>query len=250
MKQLGNRKPVINFLGYRVKKINYFDFDNDADNLMKPSVDYKVTCNLKKRLGAVIINASLLNDRSSDNNFDVRKLELEMIGMFSIREDVSLDEAKKYLATNGSAMLYPYVRTTISIIVSLDAPENIVMPSINFLEAYNEKNNNEYEEIEFSDFNPRIDGEIITAYRHEDDKTYEFSLYLSDDDYGDVSITIDSHDDGCQSHTINEAFNRHDVITSDSPTEEELNREKKLEEELKINVEEQIKEMIHEMIEE
>ena len=245
MKQLGNRKPVINFLGYRVKKINYFDFDNDTDNLMKPSVDYKVTCNIKKRLGAVIINASLLNDRSSDNNFDVRKLELEMIGMFSIREDVSLDDAKKYLATNGSAMLYPYVRTTISILVSLDAPENIVMPSINFLEAYNEN-----EEIEFSDFNPKSDGEIITAYSYEDDKTYEFSLYLSDNDYGDVSITIDSHDDESQSRTINEAFNRHGVITSDSPTEEELNREKKLEEELKSNVEEQIKEMIHDMSEE
>lgn len=240
-----NRKPVINFIGYRVKKINYFDFDNDTDNLMKPSVDYKVTCNIKKRLGAVIINASLLNDRSSDNNFDVRKLELEMIGMFSIREDVSLDDAKKYLATNGSAMLYPYVRTTISILVSLDAPENIVMPSINFLEAYNEN-----EEIEFSDFNPKSDGEIITAYSYEDDKTYEFSLYLSDNDYGDVSITIDSHDDESQSRTINEAFNRHDVITSDSPTEEELNREKKLEEELKSNVEEQIKEMIHDMSEE
>lgn len=245
MKQLENRKPVINFIGYRVKKINYFDFDNDTDNLMKPSVDYKVTCNIKKRLGAVIINASLLNDRSSDNNFDVRKLELEMIGMFSIREDVSLDDAKKYLATNGSAMLYPYVRTTISILVSLDAPENIVMPSINFLEAYNEN-----EEIEFSDFNPKSDGEIITAYSYEDDKTYEFSLYLSDNDYGDVSITIDSHDDESQSRTINEAFNRHDVITSDSPTEEELNREKKLEEELKSNVEEQIKEMIHDMSEE
>lgn len=242
---MGNRKPVINFLGYRVKKINYFDFDNDTDNLMKPSVDYKVTCNIKKRLGAVIINASLLNDRSSDNNFDVRKLELEMIGMFSIREDVSLDDAKKYLATNGSAMLYPYVRTTISILVSLDAPENIVMPSINFLEAYNEN-----EEIEFSDFNPKSDGEIITAYSYEDDKTYEFSLYLSDNDYGDVSITIDSHDDESQSRTINEAFNRHGVITSDSPTEEELNREKKLEEELKSNVEEQIKEMIHDMSEE
>lgn len=249
MKQLENRKPVINFIGYRVKKINYFDFDNDTDNLMKPSVDYKVTCNIEKRLGAVIINASLLNDRSSDNNFDVRKLELEMIGMFSIREDVSLDDAKKYLATNGSAMLYPYVRTTISILVSLDAPENIVMPSINFLEAYNESMDNKTEEIEFDDFNPRIDG-VITAYSHEDDKTYEFSLYLSYNDYGDVSITIDSNDDHHQSRTINEAFNRYDVITSDSPTEEELNREKKLEEELKSNVEEQIKEMIHEMIEE
>lgn len=235
-----NRKPVINFIGYRVKKINYFDFDNDTDNLMKPSVDYKVTCNIKKRLGAVIINASLLNDRSSDNNFDVRKLELEMIGMFSIREDVSLDEAKKYLATNGSAMLYPYVRTTISILVSLDAPENIVMPSINFLEAYNEKNNNEDKEIEFSDFNPSVNGETITAYSHEDDKTYEFSLYLSDNDYGDTSITIYSNDDHHQSRTINEYFNRFGVDTSDSSTEEDL----------KNNIEEKIKEMIHEMIEE
>lgn len=235
-----NRKPVINFIGYRVKKINYFDFDNDTDNLMKPSVDYKVTCNIEKRLGAVVINASLLNDRSSDNNFDVRKLELEMIGMFSIREDVSLDDAKKYLATNGSAMLYPYVRTTISILVSLDAPENIVMPSINFLEAYNESMDNKTEEIEFDDFNPRVNGETITAYSHEDDKTYEFSLYLSDNDYGDDSITIYSNDDHHQSRTITDAFNRYGVDTSDSSTEEDL----------KSNVEEQIKEMIHEMIEE
>lgn len=245
-----SKEPVIKFLGYRINKIDYNEVIDKDVKIQKTNINLKITCNLDKRIGTVIITSTFFNRKPSDDNFGIRKCVLEMTGGFKIRRDLSFEEAKKYLATNGSAMLYPYVRTTISILVSLDAPENIVMPSINFLEAYNEKNNNEDEEIEFSDFNPRMDGEIITAYSHEDDKTYEFSLYLSDNDYGDVSITIDSCEDNYQSRTIEEAFNRHDVITSDSPTEEELNREKKLEEELKINVEEQIKEMIHEMSEE
>lgn len=245
-----SKKPVIKFLGYRINKIDYNELIDKNVKSQKTNINLKITCNLDKRIGTVIITSTFFNRKLSDDNFGTRKCVLEMTGAFEIRSDLSFEEAKKYLATNGSAMLYPYVRTTISILVSLDAPENIVMPSINFLEAYNEKNNNEDEEIEFSDFNPRVDGEIITAYSHEDDKTYEFILYLSDNDYGDVSITIDSHDDAYQSRTIAEAFNRHNVNTSDSPTKEELNREKKLEEELKSNIEEQIKEMIHEMIEE
>ena len=240
-----NKEPVIKFLGYRINKIDYNEVIDKDVKIQKTNINLKITCNLDKRIGTVIITSTFFNRKPSDDNFGIRKCVLEMTGAFDIRSDLSFEEAKKYLATNGSAMLYPYVRTTISILVSLDAPENIVMPSINFLEAYNEN-----EEIEFSDFNPKSDGEIITAYSYEDDKTYVFSLYLSDNDYGDVSITIDSHDDKSQSRTINEAFNRHDVITSDSPTEEELNREKKLEEELKSNVEEQIKEMIHDMSEE
>lgn len=230
-----NKEPVIKFLGYRINKIDYNEVIDKDVKIQKTNINLKITCNLDKRIGTVIITSTFFNRKPSDDNFGIRKCVLEMTGAFDIRSDLSFEEAKKYLATNGSAMLYPYVRTTISILVSLDAPENIVMPSINFLEAYNEN-----EEIEFSDFNPKSDGETITAYSHEDDKTYEFSLYLSDNDYGDASITIYSNDDHHQSRTITDAFNRYGVDTSDSSTEEDL----------KSNVEEQIKEMIHEMIEE
>lgn len=245
-----SKEPVIKFIGYKINRIDYNEIVGKDVKSKKTNINLKITCNLDKGIGTVIITSTFFNENPSDDNFGVRKCELKMTGAFKIRNDLSFEEARKYLATNGAAMLYPYVRTTISILVSLDAPENVIMPSINFLEAYNESMDNKTEEIEFDDFNPRVDGEIITAYSHEDDKTYEFSLYLSDNDYGDASITIDSHDDESQSRTINEAFNRNDVITSDSPTEEELNLEKKLEDELKSNVEEQIKEMIHEMIEE
>lgn len=235
-----NKEPVIKFLGYRINKIDYNEVIDKDVKIQKTNINLKITCNLDKRIGTVIITSTFFNRKPSDDNFGIRKCVLEMTGAFDIRSDLSFEEAKKYLATNGSAMLYPYVRTTISILVSLDAPENIVMPSINFLEAYNESMDNKTEEIEFDDFNPRVNGETITAYSHEDDKTYEFSLYLSDNDYGDDSITIYSNDDHHQSRTITDAFNRYGVDTSDSSTEEDL----------KSNVEEQIKEMIHEMIEE
>lgn len=234
-----SKEPVIKFIGYKINRIDYNEIIGKDVKSKKTNINLKITCNLDKGIGTVIITSTFFNENPSDDNFGVRKCELKMTGAFKIRNDLSFEEARKYLATNGAAMLYPYVRTTISILVSLDAPENVIMPSINFLEAYNESMDNKTEEIEFDDFNPRIDG-VITAYSHEDDKTYEFSLYLSYNESGDASITIYSNDDHHQSRTITDAFNRYGVDTSDSSTEEDL----------KSNVEEQIKEMIHEMIEE
>ena len=61
-------------------------------------------------------------------------------GNFTLDGSLSDDDAQKFLGQNGAAMLYPYVRTIISVVTSLDDQNVSVLPSLNFVEAYQKIN--------------------------------------------------------------------------------------------------------------
>lgn len=64
-------------------------------------------------------------------------LKLEVSAIFEIvDESLNDDDISRLLASNGSAMLYPYVRAITSLISSLDSSESTVLPSLNFSDAY------------------------------------------------------------------------------------------------------------------
>lgn len=129
--------PVIQFDGYRINKLHYDTISETiynkkfADN--KSDMDVSCALDYKSRNGSCIITCSIGN-----SIFGYRQLHLEVVGAFSLRQDISERDAKKYIATNGAAMLYPYVRTIVSVVTSLDSPKVNVLPSLNFLDAYNE----------------------------------------------------------------------------------------------------------------
>ncbi len=119
-------KPVIEFKGYRIENIDFKHLDSEKINEIElengnVSVwaaftdDYKEA---KLRLTFTVVDDNLY-----------RTLVFEISGYFDI--NCGKEEADTYLIQNGTAILYPYARSIISMITSLDNENTIVIPTIN-----------------------------------------------------------------------------------------------------------------------
>lgn len=119
-------KPVIEFKGYRIENIDFKNHEPDDFSDIElengeVSVwaaftdDYKEA---KLRLTFTVVDEKLF-----------RTLVFEISGYFDINCDK--EEAEKYVIQNGTAMVYPYARSIISMITSLDNENTIVIPTIN-----------------------------------------------------------------------------------------------------------------------
>lgn len=137
----GNNNPVINFEGYRIKEINYKTYTSDTEfdtnfNKKTTVLQTKPGINEDENKGKINMIATFANkDRLSIGT-------LEINAFFSLNKDLDIEEKRKYLLVNGSAMVYPYIRTIISLLTSLDNSDVTVLPSLNFIDAYKKINKN------------------------------------------------------------------------------------------------------------
>ena len=83
--------------------------------------------------GVVKISVSLLDEPN------LRTIFLKVLGQFSIPNDIEREKIELYLAQNGSAILFPYVRSIISFLTTLDGPSAVVLPTVNILEELKKK---------------------------------------------------------------------------------------------------------------
>lgn len=127
-------KPIIEFNGYKIEKINYKSVDfSDRDDISEVEIKNVVECGINEELtqGLVVVKLSVTDPRNS------RELEIEVTGFFGLSSDIeSEEEAYQYLSINGLAIIYPYVRTFASMLTTLDSEKAIVLPSVNTKEFY------------------------------------------------------------------------------------------------------------------
>lgn len=118
-------KPVISFEKYEIININYEKLESDVveDAEIKTIVSFGISEGLEA--GKVEIEV-----RASDPNND-RIITVKVRGYFLINEELEEDIIKQFLAQNATAILYPYVRSIISMISSLDSEDSILLPTIN-----------------------------------------------------------------------------------------------------------------------
>ena len=67
------------------------------------------------------------------NGYRIEEIEYKTIN------DIKKEKIELYLAQNGSAMLFPYVRSIISVLTTLDGPSAVVLPTVNILEELKKK---------------------------------------------------------------------------------------------------------------
>lgn len=126
-------KPIIVFEGYSIKKLLVESIDQEDlqkrlrdDEHLNISVKQGVS---EDRLNAgVMVNAILYSAENS------KKYDITVEGFFSIGEEYSvkpLEEIENILRVNGTALVYPYIRSTLSVISSLDSPTAVVLPTLN-----------------------------------------------------------------------------------------------------------------------
>lgn len=133
-----SKQPVINFMGYRITNLEYVKVDNKIKHNNKTKLDIKSGLDFDKKIGTVVLNSIFTNEEQGIDTSLNRRCNLEITGFFGIRNDLSKEEAKKFISVNGAAMLYPYLRTISSTIVSLDDSKNVILPSLNFTDQYND----------------------------------------------------------------------------------------------------------------
>lgn len=126
---MGNKVPI-SFKSYRIERIEYKEF-SDEEIKSKATLKGGFSVTKDRKQGFVRQEVIVYNTESR------RKLQVDLIASFKIIDtSLSEDEINSLLARNGSAMLYPYVRTIVSIISSLDSPKVVNLPSLNFSDAY------------------------------------------------------------------------------------------------------------------
>lgn len=124
-------EPVITFRGYSIEKLVFtkeeMDFDEEfgdqEDKDLSLSLNYGVTEDLKE--GKVELTVRIKNTMN-----DI-KISLKVIGDFEINNLDDIEQIHQFLSVNGTAILYPYVRSIISMVSSLDSPDAILLPTIN-----------------------------------------------------------------------------------------------------------------------
>lgn len=128
MKKKSN--PVINFKGYKIKELKYYTDDNipyDIEKDKKYKLKGQFAYDMESKEGILVQTISLYNE-------DEFYICAEVQAMFDLDDSLSEKEVKQYLSVNGSAMLYPYIRTIFSMVTALDNSRNVVLPSLNFSE--------------------------------------------------------------------------------------------------------------------
>lgn len=124
-------EPVIEFKGYSIEKLVYtkedleLEEETEVENgtATRLSIECGVSDDLKD--GKVALAIQLKNEGSDIG------IILEVSGQFKINNIDDIKEIQRFLSINGTAILYPYVRSIISMVSSLDSSEAIVLPTIN-----------------------------------------------------------------------------------------------------------------------
>lgn len=130
-------KPVIEFQKYRIKNIDYRAVDNIDELKTYDEKNGKISLSIglnESKDKAQLTVSTCISD--SDN---LRVADISVIGYFEINPEVEQEEIEQYLVQNGTAILFPYLRTTISFITSLDNEKAIIIPTINTIGLFEEE---------------------------------------------------------------------------------------------------------------
>lgn len=125
-------EPIIKFTNYKIKNIDYkflgLDKESNSNSdAVENTINTKVQIGISKDLkeGLVILKNEIID---SEND---RTISIEIYGEFEILKEMDEDEIKSVLKVNGVAILYPYSRSLISFLTSIDSDSAILLPTIN-----------------------------------------------------------------------------------------------------------------------
>ncbi len=126
---------IMQFVGFEIKKVDY----ELLSSVLESDVEFyrKVEPNIKEKKCNIIIGIRLVDSERNDSK--TLKLNVEIAGFFQFEDDSDFIEEniKNLIIPNGTAILFPYLRTLISNITSFDTlGEGIIIPTINTMNLF------------------------------------------------------------------------------------------------------------------
>ncbi len=126
--------PVISFTSYEIQHYSFERKHTDEDKInpeneknqepFSVSVESATTDDLTHGL----INVSVVYD-----TVDV-SIDIKVAGYFDIQVAEEPEKISEYLVVNGTAIVFPYIRSMISMLSSLDSEKAIIIPTINTMD--------------------------------------------------------------------------------------------------------------------
>ena len=131
---MNNESLQLNFDGYevikanlvKVKEVESLDEESDIGFLIK------IIPNKKKNYNQVNIILGIQIQPSSSFNYNVETIIKGNFNLSNCKDD---NERMKYVLINCSAILFPYVRSYISMLTSQLSCEQLILPVMNIYEA-------------------------------------------------------------------------------------------------------------------
>ena len=124
-------KPAIELERYEIEELSYVrSVDNEdlgSDNL-KLAIESGMTEDRKN--GTVTSKATFVDQ--GENKTIVARVS----GYFTINSE---SEQENYLVVNGAAIIFPYLRSAISMVSSLDSSDAVLIPTVNILSLLEEQ---------------------------------------------------------------------------------------------------------------
>lgn len=118
-------EPTISLEKYEIEEITYSrivdESDFQSENLQ---VSVKSGLTEDKKFGKVTLEAKFFDDEKN------KKVSARISGYYTI---IVEEDSEKYIAINGTAILFPYLRSAISMISTLDSQDAVLIPTINVL---------------------------------------------------------------------------------------------------------------------
>ena len=118
-------EPTISLEKYEIEEITYSrivdESDFQSENLQ---VSVKSGLTEDKKFGKVTLEAKFFDDEKN------KKVSARISGYYTINVK---EDSEKYIAINGTAILFPYLRSAISMISTLDSQDAVLIPTINVL---------------------------------------------------------------------------------------------------------------------
>ena len=118
-------EPTISLEKYEIEEITYSrivdESDFQSENLQ---VSVKSGLTEDKKYGKVTLEAKFFDKEKN------KKVSARISGYYTINVE---KDSENYIAINGTAILYPYLRSAISMISTLDSQDAVLIPTINVL---------------------------------------------------------------------------------------------------------------------
>lgn len=135
-----NNAPIIDFKGYSIKNLEYTREVSKIKNY-KAGFNYVPSVKVNNDYSKAILTLQITLKRD-DEDFGI---DISIQGQFAI-SSVMVKEGKneiaKALFVNGTAILFPYARSIISMITGLDSSSTVLLPTVNTMELWKQSKDN------------------------------------------------------------------------------------------------------------
>lgn len=121
-------EPVITFNSYEILNLSVKNAD-DTTEKERAKQNLATNFGLTKDLGFARVTQTLdCFDKNSDH-----QIHLVMAGYFIINDlEAGEERIKQYVTSNANAILYPYVRSVVSVISTLASSKTTILPTLRF----------------------------------------------------------------------------------------------------------------------